>query len=656
MKRVIALRGTTIMLLLSLVGCGGRTGGEENLPVDPRFPADISIPVPENLVATASFKRLEVRWDAVPGATGYRLYLATAPGQPIVQMSPIDVSAPPFIDSAAPNWVTKYLRVAARVRDRQSRLSAEVSAAMPTAGWIVAEHEAGGATSVRIYHSDEPEAVIDEIPGARFDRIYDPSTGQMKIVRVGSIGVAWGIPAAVPTESTELGVFASSQRATLGAQPGHTYKYFGLIPSQLPRAVFRDYDAGAITYALRSASLDGNDSRALKSGCSNIPGPADPMPPIFAASGVVFQCTTGGAPHWWYSDGLGPAVMLPSVEPAETRRAKLLFADRVIFWYPYPAAFLVTQRLDGSSQQDFIEPARAPGKVRHEILQEQLTGVPAVSPDGTIAVGRFDMTTSPAQYCIVRVHYTNEPGNPNIRTFAPCPPGSIYSAPTFLWYFNTSPDGSKFTMMAATNITYQARIFGFTTAPDDHPVQIDLGTDNTRAAWFLPNGKIAVNRCSQPDCRGADDGYYLYDGSGANPSGKVADGTFYLRAVAGDYAVLVDTNVQKALVAVNSATNTRIALSSNSTDYRPTVRSNGHATFVDLDGGAFFARLSQPLALARIDLVPTTAVTQVGEGAGNRLFLVMRRAAGNDDIVSFDLDTLSPTTIVSGATGFFFPN
>src|SRR6266571_3132770 len=284
MKRVIALRGTTIMLLLSLVGCGGRTGGEENLPVDPRFPADISIPVPENLVATASFKRLEVRWDAVPGATGYRLYLATAPGQPIVQMSPIDVSAPPFIDSAAPNWVTKYLRVAARVRDRQSRLSAEVSAAMPTAGWIVAEHEAGGATSVRIYHSDEPEAVIDEIPGARFDRIYDPSTGQMKIVRVGSIGVAWGIPAAVPTEFTELGVFASSQRATLGAQPGHTYKYFGLIPSQLPRAVFRDYDAGAITYALRSASLDGNDSRALKSGCSNIPGPADPMPPIFAAS------------------------------------------------------------------------------------------------------------------------------------------------------------------------------------------------------------------------------------------------------------------------------------------------------------------------------------------------------------------------------------
>ncbi len=653
MKHVIALRGmaTALLLAQSLVGCGGQTGGEVTPPIDPRFPPDSSIPVPQNVVATTSFKRLEVEWDAVPGATGYSVYVATAPGQPILQMSRFDLSAPPFVDTAAPNWVTKYFRVAARVGDRQSRLSADVSAAMPTAGWIVAEHDAGGTTSIRLYHSDEPDVVIDEIAGAKFDRIVDLFGAQ--IVRVGSLGVVWGIPAGNPTEFTKLGVFVSSRPATLAAEPNHTYKYFGLIASDPPRIVFRDYDVGANTFAVRSAAPDGSDPRLLKTGCSAIQGPADPMPPIFAASGVVFQCSAAGAVHWWYSDGAAPAAMLPSVETSDPRQAKLLFADRVIFWYPFPAAFLVTQRFDGSFQQDFIEPARPVGKIRHEILYNDLTGEPAVGPNGVIAVRRFDTTTTPAQYCIVRVHYTNEPANPNIRTFAPCPSDSIYSAPTFLAYSNMSPDGSRFTMVAAiASGVYRARIFGLTTSPDDNPVQIDVGTDNGTAAWFLPNGKIAVNRCSQPTCQGANDGQYLYDSSGANPSGKVAEGTFYFRGAAGDYAVLIDPSVRHELTAVNTATNIKITRSS--TDLRPTFRANGHLTFVDGNGGAFFARFPGLPTPARIDLVPTTAVTQVGEGVGNRVFFVMRRAAGNDDVVSFDLQTLSATTIVRNATGFFF--
>ncbi len=63
-----------VLLLLSGLGaCGGGGGGGGDAP-DPGN-TSIVVPVPQNISVVAGLKQIDVSWDAVAGATGYKLYI-----------------------------------------------------------------------------------------------------------------------------------------------------------------------------------------------------------------------------------------------------------------------------------------------------------------------------------------------------------------------------------------------------------------------------------------------------------------------------------------------------------------------------------------------------------------------------------------------------
>lgn len=530
------------------------------------------------------------------------------------------------------------------------------------AGFIVAERRdlSSGEHTIGVHRVGQPDVPVLTITNGRLERA---PLGH--VLRLSPSAVVWTVPThpedPLPGENAQIGLFTSSVPLTLGGQSGHSYRYMGLIPSNPPRVTFRDFDGSA--YTLRSALLDGGDARVLVSGCSSlaVPPEAGLPDPVLSQHGIVFRCTSAGLRRWYYSNGVAPAVKLPFVgDPApveDLREPRLLFADRVIMFYPAPQSHLTTQVLDGVGlEQNLIEPDDA--DIRHEIPSNVLTFEPAVSPAGHLVVRRINISTG--RHCLIRAHYTGAKFHPPPSTG--CGATSQYSAGALAEFNNMSPDGTKFLSLAWNNAPAAnvLRIFPFD--PDDTNVTtIDLGGGaSPLSGWYVPSGKILANRTTT----GVPGGWYIHNAGGLVESGKVADATFKIAGATAQYGLLSDNSVQFDLQAVDTVAASAasvIVLSTNSDDTRPSIFGTGYVTFRDNPGVAI-ANLPALLPPVRVDGgAPTSVVTPAGEGSGNRIFLVLRRTGPpmQDDVVMFDADTRGTTTILGSPkneAGVFFPN
>jgi predicted phage tail protein/regulation of enolase protein 1 (concanavalin A-like superfamily) len=71
------------------------------------------LPAPTGLAASPYFGEIRLRWNAVSGATGYRVKRATTSGGPYLPVPGGDVAGTTFTDTSVTNWISYYYVVAA---------------------------------------------------------------------------------------------------------------------------------------------------------------------------------------------------------------------------------------------------------------------------------------------------------------------------------------------------------------------------------------------------------------------------------------------------------------------------------------------------------------------------------------------------------------
>jgi hypothetical protein len=192
--------------------------------------------------------------------------------------------------------------------------------------------------------------------------------------------------------------------------------------------------------------------------------------------------------------------------------------------------------------------------------------------------------------------------------------------------------------------------YSFTIANGD-PVLLTTATEGEAlAAYYLDDGKILVNHTLTAN-------RIVNSDFSAGPSVGPSDSAYAFAGTHGNY-VLLHNALTGAFISARSTDGFAFQLSAQATAPLATLREDGYVTFVDDAGSPWIATLDISFK-QQIDMTLTTQVSNIGDGAGKRIFFVLTRTAGHRDIVMFDLDTLTPTTIVGGATddtGFFFGN
>ncbi|HVO31467.1 MAG TPA: hypothetical protein VMV18_12045, partial [bacterium] len=149
-KALLLLVAASAALSFS-AACHKKSGGSDVTSSPTPTPA-----APANVAASAGNHTLHVSWDAVTGATGYRVYIAPQAFTSTAGITPVFVSATVYDATGVANWVTDHVRVTALDGVLQSALSAEASA-MPNAGYVVTSHVQGGSHSVAWFHGDESD-------------------------------------------------------------------------------------------------------------------------------------------------------------------------------------------------------------------------------------------------------------------------------------------------------------------------------------------------------------------------------------------------------------------------------------------------------------------------------------------------------------------
>lgn len=490
------------------------------------------------------------------------------------------------------------------------------SSAAPTAGYIVAMRRNPGQEAVSTYRADDG-SLVDQIPGAQLEGTFDTKADARVVV-------VWGVRGT--TYYTKLGLFTSSMPVMLGTEAGHEYLALGYIESPTaPRVLFRD-QTSATNIALRTANLDGTDSRLLISGCEAL---ANDLVKT-ATSGVLFQCAKGGPTNYkiWYSDGVAPAIELPGVA---TRQPLRLTATRAILSEPGPPTTVRTQVLDGvgvDSGDAFI-----PGTGIEQFLDVNADGIALVR---TLSAGTWTVYTGP------------------VETFASTSRFTSVGVPE---YEEMSADGAKFAMIyrnqAGNGIdkAWVQPMAGGTVSP----AEMNTLSETMNDIRFVGNGKVVVTRGTVASPTGT----YVHNIlNGAELPGSQIGLNQKVLSTKGDYALLAGGG---QFVSASLVDYTKSILSANATAPSPTLRDDGYVTFTDDNHNAWIATADGTLKVA-IDSVPSSYVQNVGDGEGNRVFLVMTRFPSLDnDIVMFDLDTptVPAVTVIGGPTddsGFFFPN
>lgn len=498
-----------------------------------------------------------------------------------------------------------------------------------SAGFIVAARV--NPREINIYRVGQPNVPIQTIPNVFFtsgSNILDNAGKRVGTYWVGPMGASY---------PTELGIFTSSQAVTLGAQAGHEYEYLGYIGSLAPRVIFRDVVAAG-NISLRSANLDGTDSRELVTGCQTLDLA------VFSAAGVAVRCAHGGANEIWHSDGVAPAVQLPG---AAARQPKFLAATHLVLYDPSGTPSLFTQAVATPFTQQKLLLGNA-GADSAEVH---------VNPAGVAWVRTFNVGDAlPWKVWVVD---TANPATVQGRY-------SSFGVPLFE---TMSPDGLRFAGIYQTmNGAGQGDRSWVMTLDATAP---DVGAEVTPPSApftisdisILETGKILVTRGTSLN----PTGIYLHNADGSNPLLRGVPGLKVV-GLRGETALLGDANSSGDLQSMELAVGNYATLESAASAPVPSFVSPlgatpQYVTYVNDANEAWIATSDPNLGIKqRIDLDATNLVTMVGEGAGNRIFLALRREQGasdQTDIVMVDLDTLVTTPIVSGPYddfGLYFPN
>lgn len=626
------LRAALILAAIPVVSaCNG--GGKKDDTPDP-------VPVPGNVAVTAvGHQRATLSWDAVTGATGYRVYVAETAAADPATITPVEVTAPPLEATGLANWQASYFRVSALDGARESELSLEVSAT-PTAGWLVTDRLEATAVVAR-YHADDTSTPVDTIPGASFLRYayytdYPGTIGPAK----SPTGILYGIPGAQASFYDELGIFRSAEPTIVASQAGHEYAYVGHVPAAAgERLVLLDRfahpdEGNATLVSVISVAMDGSDPRTLISACQ--PNGGSPFYTQYRINeyGVVFRCRKGGTENWYWSDAFNSALILPETNgvAAEQRNPKAVTQTRAIFYHYLGnlSGRMTHQTLgDGAFETAF------PGTGSADLM--------AISPNGRLIyrVLQADGTND--------LHRVNEDGSDPSPVLQPT--GDNVYLPAVDAF---SPDGNYFIVrwvnylesMRNVGLVIDARLNGGVAALNDHMME------NFTDARFLPDGRIwtvsqtsGVRFCGvtgEASCGGqiAAPDYYGYLG---NRDGYV----FANDPIAGQFISIADDGTTFDLDGgVGAPTPANDFPASGWIAYRDM---NYDTWMVSEDG-------TERHLVDNAD--DTGTLRTMGVGDGNRVFLELKRNSAQRDVVLYDLDDHTATPLLVGADdegGYFFP-
>jgi xyloglucan-specific exo-beta-1,4-glucanase len=155
-----AIRGLSAGLVALLVGCGGGSGGGSApaavpAPAAPSAPAGApsapaAVPAAVTNVSVAdAASQVTVSWTAVSGASSYKVYRSTTPGQPGTLIG--STSSTSLADGTVVNGTTYYFTVTASNASGEGASSTAVSVVHGTA-WTNAKFGGGGYVTGLVFH------------------------------------------------------------------------------------------------------------------------------------------------------------------------------------------------------------------------------------------------------------------------------------------------------------------------------------------------------------------------------------------------------------------------------------------------------------------------------------------------------------------------
>lgn len=328
---------------LLITGCGGGGGGSSS-PTTSGSPP----PAPTSVVVTAGNHSLHITWNAVTGATSYKVYISPTAFTNTGGLAGTSVTSSPYDATGLDNWVTYHVRVTAEAGAGSSALSAEATA-VPSAGYVVASEvdaaNADAPLAVKWFRADETDVVTDTIPGGLlFNGSLIGTTAQLYGVTTGTAGLY-----------SEVGVASAAGHTAFASAVGHTYAYLGIAAN---RAFFQDAHGGA--YDVVSYALDGSDAKTLIAGCT---APIAGTVYVLNDNGALFECDAAVIRHVW-SDGVNAAVTLGDSNTFVNRIPEWLAPTRAYF-LDRDAGRVYVEKLDGSEAAtegtDLVGSSTAPG-------------------------------------------------------------------------------------------------------------------------------------------------------------------------------------------------------------------------------------------------------------------------------------------------------
>ncbi|MGE0547285.1 MAG: hypothetical protein AB7O24_12490 [Kofleriaceae bacterium] len=181
-----------VVWFVALVACG-----EVDLSADagPTGPS-----APQHMTACGENASNRVFWPPVPGATEYRIYVATASGVTKQAMQAGTTDRPPFVHDGVTPGTTYYYRVTAVVDGVESaELSNEASALPRTytlpSNVLYSVHNGANMSTGEIVMWDgwttgagtQPERVLGDAPMGEITKLNSPRTGSIFVDRLGGL-------------------------------------------------------------------------------------------------------------------------------------------------------------------------------------------------------------------------------------------------------------------------------------------------------------------------------------------------------------------------------------------------------------------------------------------------------------------------------------
>ncbi len=590
--RAAALASVALVSLSIAAACSG--GGGHSATATPTPPA-----APQNVAATASYQSLHVTWDAVTGATGYKVYVSDAAFTTTAGLAGVFVLAPPF-DATVTNWVTQHVRVAAQKDALASALSSEATATA-TAGFVVASHTSGATLSLDWFHADETDVMTDSIPNGK---LLDAGL-------VGTTGAIYAIRNPTSGLYTEIGIANGAGHTAYAGTAGHTYKWAGQLAGTPSRVVLEDLSG--VTATVRSYALAGGDERVLATGCTAI-GPGYLINP----HGILFDCENG-APRNLYSDGVSTGVVLNAATAGAGILPVGLSATR---------AFYQNNNTMLSMSQPFSSAAGA-------ILP------PGATTETILGVGSAR----------VLVRFTN---GANFGLFISDHDGtnggsSVAASATDFAAKGVADDGSGVLVLSSTKQLLFVRLAIGSNNTDEcpaFPTSVDRGQllGGNKVMCRVPASGWFVNDLTTP----AAGGILLTASSGTDVEIAGVQPGWVLLYKAGTFT----------LTAYSTTSSESHVLSTNAKNSPPIFRPDLTVVWMDRDNTTHLATTdATTIAPVQVDATAAYGLVDSGAGSNGRLYWSVFRGGVDWDVL---LHEGTQTKIVAGAasseTGFFFEN